>query len=480
MPLSVLIADRDLNWSNNVKEELESELYEVHFAETGKQAQVKLYNQKFYAIILSWEIQAHSAPEVATFIKKNHPGLMTIAKLKTFDNLDESVEEFQKKYRVSSVITIDTKIREIIELLEDSNFNKGYGQKAPSREGVSSEVEVEGSDDEYLPIKVDELYSGKSVLFDIFVKLRANRYVKIIHAGDSFSEERVNKYKNEKKVEYFYFHKKDQKKFIQFNNVLSKKIIASEKTESSVKINSVKNVVFNYVDSIYTDGLNPNSLAQGEELTSRVYELIEKDTNLFAFFRTLGELDPQSYDHSFLVTLYATATTKKFEWQSSKTLQSISLAGMLHDIGKVKLPKEILHKKQTDMAEDELTLYKTHPTLGYELLDKCKGVSNAVKQMVLQHHEAYDGSGFPNGLKGSKILLVANILSLVDDFLRLMELQGTTPVETTKILLSDAEKLKKYHVAVIENFVSIFADPEKIKKEAASSAHISAARKLSS
>lgn len=235
-----------------------------------------------------------------------------------------------------------------------------------------------------------------------------------------------------------------------------------------------------YVDSVYTQGLNPSSLELGNELTSRVHELVEKDEKLYSFFRNLNEIDPKSYTHAFLVSLYATATTRNFDWQAPKTLESVAMASMFHDIGKTKLPESITNKSEEEMTDEELLAYQEHPNLSFEILEGCKGVSNSVCQMVLQHHEAYDGSGYPRGVKGSKILLVANIICLVDDFVHLMENQGVGPIDTAKMILQNEDMLRMYNGLVIENFIKVFSNPSKIKKDARSANLDNAARKLSS
>ncbi len=101
---------------------------------------------------------------------------------------------------------------------------------------------------------------------------------------------------------------------------------------------------------------------------------------------------------------------------TSKQLMRLNLASFLHDIGKVKVPLEILQKPGKLNAE-EWELMKLHTTFGKEILEKSSLPSlKAAGLIVEQHHERYDGFGYPHGLKGEEISIEAAIISVVDSF----------------------------------------------------------------
>ncbi|NLI92461.1 MAG: PAS domain S-box protein [Peptococcaceae bacterium] len=95
-----------------------------------------------------------------------------------------------------------------------------------------------------------------------------------------------------------------------------------------------------------------------------------------------------------------------------ETLDNIKIAGILHDIGKINLPAEILIKpaKLTDL---ETALVRTHSRSGYEIIKNIPFKSN-IASIILQHHERIDGSGYPDGLRGEEILIEARILAVAD------------------------------------------------------------------
>jgi len=97
---------------------------------------------------------------------------------------------------------------------------------------------------------------------------------------------------------------------------------------------------------------------------------------------------------------------------SQTTISSIRMAGILHDLGKIAIPAEILSKPST-LSDIEFSLIKTHPQVGYDIL-KNINFPTPVAQIVHQHHERMDGSGYPMGLPGEDILFEARILTVAD------------------------------------------------------------------
>ncbi|MEW5903252.1 MAG: HD domain-containing phosphohydrolase [Pseudomonadota bacterium] len=121
--------------------------------------------------------------------------------------------------------------------------------------------------------------------------------------------------------------------------------------------------------------------------------------------------DPYTSGHQKRVAELARAIAKQMGL-SDEEQQVIHLAGLVHDLGKIRVPAEILSNPGR-LSEIEYSLIKVHPQAGYDIL---KGIdfSWPIAQMVLQHHERMDGSGYPQGLKGEAILLGARILSVAD------------------------------------------------------------------
>jgi HD-GYP domain-containing protein (c-di-GMP phosphodiesterase class II) len=127
----------------------------------------------------------------------------------------------------------------------------------------------------------------------------------------------------------------------------------------------------------------------------------------------LRESDDYTYQHSFRVSILATMIGKWMGYDR-ETLQELATAGLMFDMGKMKIPEFIMKKPQ--LTEEEFEVVKKHAQLGYGILMKTKGITNNMKYSALQHHERLDGSGYPLRLKSGQIHEFAKIIMVCDIF----------------------------------------------------------------
>jgi len=127
--------------------------------------------------------------------------------------------------------------------------------------------------------------------------------------------------------------------------------------------------------------------------------------------RIIEAKDPYTFGHQHRVTQLAIPIAQELGLPEDR-IEGIRIASLIHDIGKIGLPTEILSKpiKLTDI---EFSLIKGHSQIGYDIL-KSIDFSYPIAQIVLQHHEKLNGTGYPNNLKGDEILLEAKIICVAD------------------------------------------------------------------
>jgi len=167
--------------------------------------------------------------------------------------------------------------------------------------------------------------------------------------------------------------------------------------------------------------------------------------------------DPYTAGHQRRVTQLACAIAEKMGF-SSDQITGLRLAGLIHDIGKVRVPAEILTNPNV-LTEAEMTIIKMHPSLGYDLL-KTLDLPWPVADIINQHHERLNGSGYPSGLVGNVILREAKILAVADVVEAIASHRPYRPALGIDKALEEISKLKDilYDQEVVDSCIKIFRE----------------------
>ena len=163
-------------------------------------------------------------------------------------------------------------------------------------------------------------------------------------------------------------------------------------------------------DAYLSDGGTVNK----EELLSKTISLVSpKQTTLdvFDMLHNMRQVNDSTYAHSLNVAIISRIIGKWLHF-SNEELDTLTLAGLLHDIGKTKIPDEVLNK-DGKLTDEEFQMIRNHPKYGYDIL-KSQPLNSHIKKAALMHHERCDGSGYPMGLTMEEIDDYALIIAIAD------------------------------------------------------------------
>lgn len=166
----------------------------------------------------------------------------------------------------------------------------------------------------------------------------------------------------------------------------------------------------NCFDAYLSDGGTVNK----EELLSKTISLVSpKQTTLdvFDMLHNMRQVNDSTYAHSLNVAIISRIIGKWLHF-SNEELDTLTLAGLLHDIGKTKIPDEVLNK-DGKLTDEEFQMIRNHPKYGYDIL-KSQPLNSHIKKAALMHHERCDGSGYPMGLTMEEIDGYALIIAIAD------------------------------------------------------------------
>jgi PAS domain S-box-containing protein len=205
-----------------------------------------------------------------------------------------------------------------------------------------------------------------------------------------------------------------------------------------------------------------------QEITDRKKMEKERQKNIERLRKSLGATinamativetrDPYTAGHQRRVADLARSIAAEMKL-TSEQINGIRMASKIHDIGKISIPSEIL-AKPTKLTELEFNLIKTHSQSGYDIL-KDIDFFWPVAQIILQHHERINGSGYPNGLKGDQILLESQILAIADVVEAISSHRPYRPAFGINIALDEIIKNKGilYNPAAVDACLRLFRE----------------------
>jgi putative nucleotidyltransferase with HDIG domain len=199
----------------------------------------------------------------------------------------------------------------------------------------------------------------------------------------------------------------EQTKMIDTANNPKADIIAF-KRKYQKSVNSVK-IIIN--DLAAGRGLDNEKI---NEISSSLYENMYSNIAVTECLNKIKIVDEYTYSHCINVSLYSMLLGKWLDLPESE-IKLLMIAGILHDVGKSKIPIGILNKKGP-LTQEEFEVIKMHPLYGFEIIKDNTGINKKVKDAVLMHHEKENGTGYPFGIKSVSISSFAKIISIADVF----------------------------------------------------------------
>ena len=198
---------------------------------------------------------------------------------------------------------------------------------------------------------------------------------------------------------------------------------------------------------------------------AKLYEDLEASylSAVRALANSIDAKDTYTMGHSERVAKYSVEIGKKMEL-SDEELKNLYIGALLHDIGKIGIPEAIINKTDK-LTNEEFQEIKTHPTRGATIIEPAKFLKEKVP-LIKYHHERYDGKGYPEGLKGEEIPLLARIICCADSFDAMTSKRAyrdTMPIEFAKKEMIRCSETQ-FDPKIVNAFLEVIANEELIKE----------------
>lgn len=228
------------------------------------------------------------------------------------------------------------------------------------------------------------------------------------------------------------------------------KVIVNKKTQV-VAFKAVSDVIHNVRSGHSIDVASTNEVSK--TLVDDVLQAPDAIMNLM----DIKSFDDYTFTHNINV-----ATISLFIGEAlgldKEDLHDLGTGCMLHDVGKINIPLEILNKNGK-LTDEEFAQMKSHPAKGFEILQRSKGISDRARRIALEHHEKYDGSGYPNRISGNAISLFGRICAVADVYDALTTDRpyrvAMQPYDAMKILVAGIDK--HFDPQILNTFIRKFS-----------------------
>jgi HD-GYP domain-containing protein (c-di-GMP phosphodiesterase class II) len=170
------------------------------------------------------------------------------------------------------------------------------------------------------------------------------------------------------------------------------------------------------IEEVIAD-LNNNKVLDLERVGDAVGWMVQsvvRNPDGMIWLARLKSVDAYTYDHGLNTAIYLIAFGRHLGLPEDQ-LQVIGTLGLMQDVGKIKLPKALLDKREK-LTPPELKIFQSHVTHSIEIMRESKDATDALMSAVSEHHERFDGSGYPKGMQGEQISLLGGMAGLVDSY----------------------------------------------------------------
>ena len=431
----ILVVDDEADLRKSIIRGLSLEGHEnLVEAGNGQVAIDILGNEKFDLIISDVKMPKAHGITLLHHVRRKF-GSLPFIMMTGFSDVMETTEaiEIGATAFILKPFSVDDIVAEISKI-ENADDDKGFRFSLLERE------EEDGPRPTYCPIPTKEFIRGGHVNFPIFIKLNAGHFLKIAHRAEDLDEKRI-KVLEAKGVHYFYAEQEDFKRYALNSHQLTLDKLDGLKTSKKDTQELLRQSGELLAQYSFSKGIDEVIYqATVTNLKQSLCSITERQ-DVFNILDSLRKNQENVYSHSLAVCLVSLMIGKEVSIESSLNIYKISVSSFFHDIGMSKIPKKIQDKSRFHLFDDELKQFEDHPRLGAEELLKISDVTADIGEIIIQHHEHWDGSGFPIGPKKEKINPLARIITLADSFCyALIHGQDQDPLTTPIDIIRELEK----------------------------------------
>lgn len=270
----------------------------------------------------------------------------------------------------------------------------------------------------YIKVKLNHialkaLEVGHKYLYPIFYKDKANIYKKLIDIDQKYENNIKEKIKN-LQIKDLFILTKDSNLYEKDTQEYLTKLLLQQNISVKLKSEIVHEMTIDTMYQLFNNQISKSKINRSKDLINDSINLLLSDNTAVDAMLGVTSYDYYTYTHCVNVSIYAIAFGHYLKLNKQQLL-SLGMGALLHDIGKLKIPNEIVNKNGK-LTDEEFKIMEQHPIFGVKVLEELGETNKDVLQIIEQHHEKIDGSGYPNNLEKEMIYPLSQIVTIADIF----------------------------------------------------------------
>jgi putative nucleotidyltransferase with HDIG domain len=265
----------------------------------------------------------------------------------------------------------------------------------------------------YLPIQVDSLRIDMILNFDLYIF--AGRELILYRAKSLPFTERTRTKLIENSISQIYIPYEAKEEYQKYIEAHLPEILNDPKIEEAKKATILYDTSKALIKEVLSNPTYSENIRRSQSLVENTVSYILKGREAFLSLLRISSFDYYTYTHSVNVCTFSLSLARQLQINDRYALMHLGTGALLHDIGKSKVPERILNKRTT-LNRSEFEIMKRHPQWGAEILRDTELIAEESYYPVLQHHERFDGTGYPHGVHESDLHPFSKIVSIADVF----------------------------------------------------------------
>lgn len=269
---------------------------------------------------------------------------------------------------------------------------------------------------EYIPVTLNAIRADTIVGCDLYLQNHINKeiqYILYCSGKNVIKSDKIEEL-HEHQIKTLFIRKEDKKIYLKYAESSLKHIINDDRVDIKEKAHIVYDVAKNIMNDVFEDPRSGEQVERSKTWVSNTIDLIIKSKGSFSSMMSMISYDYYTYTHSVNVSVLGLLFAK-YSGFNGDEMQVFGTGLLLHDVGKTQIDPQIINKKER-LNDEEFARIKMHVDIGADILKQTGCVGSTSFIPIMQHHERYNGKGYPNGLRGDAIHKYGKIAGIIDTY----------------------------------------------------------------